>query len=145
MEKITIKYECCPTLNDIKDFMTRLNMLSPSTMFVKDGTWHHDAVTYADYNTYNVSTPYSGIGFFKKANDIFPEIIFNHSSQKVYIFSDSILEYVFKNCKDFKKIEQKPICVSLDYEKAFDKEYDIFAVVDNFRQEQANENNRTKL
>lgn len=142
MEKITIKYECCPTLSDIKDFMTRLNMLSPSTMFVKDGTWRHDAVTYTDDNTYNMSTPYSGIGFFEKANDIFPEIIFNHSSQKVYIFADSILEYIFKG---FKEIGQKPTCVSLDYEKAFDKEYDIFAVVDNHRQEKANENNRTKL
>ncbi len=139
MEKITIKYECCPTLNDIKDFITRLSMLSPSTMFVKDGTWHHDAVTYADDNTYNVSTPYSGIGFFKKANDIFPEIIFNHSSQKVYIFSDSILEYIFK------ELGQELICVSLDYEKAFDKEYNIFVAVDNVRQEKANENNRTKL
>ena len=143
MEKITIKYECCPTLSDIKDFMTRLNMLSPSTMFVKDGTWRHDAATYADDKTYNnLSTPYSGIGFFEKANDIFPEIIFNHSSQKVYIFADSILEYIFKG---FKEIGQKPTCVSLDYEKAFDKEYDIFTAVDNHRQEQANENNRTKL
>ena len=139
MEKITIKYECCPTFSDIKDFMTRLNMSSPSTMFVKDGTWQHDVVSYADNKTYNVSNPFSGIGFFEKATDIFPEIIFNHSSQKVYIFADSILEYIFK------EIGQKPIYVSLDYEKAFDKEYDIFAVVDNFRQEKANENNRTKL
>lgn len=127
MERVTIKYECVPTLDNINAFIQGC-YLEPHYVYCKTGDWVVlEGTTYADDVPYNtVEQKASGLGIFIEADDEKPALIFDHQRQTVYIlYSEFINRLSAIVYKTNKKIE----FFTLSYDRAFGDVFDMNTIL----------------
>ena len=122
MERVTIKYECVPTFDNINTFI-RGCYLEPHDVYCKTGDWVVlEGTTYADDIPYNtVEQRASGLGIFIQADDEKPVLIFDHQRQTVYILYSPVINRVSAVLMRNKEIK----FLTLSYDRAFGDVFDM--------------------
>ena len=127
MFKKPVAYECCITMNDISEFLSKLGckLSDNDHYFFKVGCWGNVENTYADNIPYKSVREYAGLGILRNVDDHFPVVVMDFDKQTVTILDKELVQGFNERIK-----RQNIETLILTFERAFSSNFSVTSLIE---------------